>query len=275
MSHKPDIKPDWYRPNGNDSFFGPFYYQGDHSREGFLFDRDLSCEERTQREVDGVIRLLEMNPRQGLRILDTPCGYGRHLEELARRRYDVAGVDLCTAFVERASWALQRINAPADVREGELRRLPFPNESFDVVLNLFYSFGFYPEESDNLQSMLELARVLRRGGRLLLHTDVNLARLQSGRYNQPWQRRLEDGSLLRIFERFDPESRRMVGEWAIYNDHSVERRGYSMRVYSLEEFSEMCRRSGLVIESFFGSFDPGHEAYTPASEELIFIARKL
>jgi SAM-dependent methyltransferase len=269
------VKPDWYRPNGNESFFGPFYYQGDHSREGYLSEREFSSEERTVREVDGVIRLLDLEPRLDLRILDAPCGYGRHLEELARRGYSVAGVDLCPAFVESARWALQRIGSPADVHEGELRRLPFPDESFDVALNLFYSIGFYPEDQDNLQSIAELARVLRRRGRLLLHTDVNLARIHSGLYNQPWQRRLVDGSLLRIFERFDPESRRMIGEWVIQNERSIERRGYSMRVYSLEEFSEMCRKFGLEIEAVFGSFDPGREEYTDASEELIFIARKL
>ena len=268
------VKPDWYQPNGNESFFGPFYYQGDHSREGFLSSRELSCEERTLREIDGVIRLLGLEPSQGLRILDAPCGYGRHLKEFARRGYGVAGVDLCPSFVESARGSLQRADAQADVQCGELRRLPFPEESFDVILNLFYSFGFYADENDNIQSMAEFARVLRSGGRLLLHTDVNLARIHSGRYNQPWQRRLVDGSLLRIFERFDPESRRMVGEWVIQNDGSIERRSYSMRIYSRDEFSEMCRKAGLEIEKVFGSFDPDREEYTDASEELIFIARK-
>lgn len=73
-------------------FFGDFYADGDRSEEGHVAAKKMSIDERTAREVDGVVRLLSLKPRQ--RVLDVPCGYGRHAIALASRGYGVVGVDL-------------------------------------------------------------------------------------------------------------------------------------------------------------------------------------
>jgi hypothetical protein len=72
-----EAAPDWWR-----SGFGPEYLA--------LYDDFLA--ERTPVEVDQIERLLALRPPQ--RILDLPCGQGRHAIQLARRGYEVTGVDL-------------------------------------------------------------------------------------------------------------------------------------------------------------------------------------
>ena len=57
-------------------FFGDFYMQGDDSKEGYLISKKQNLKQRTTAEVDGVIRLLDL--KQKSKILDIPCGYGRH-----------------------------------------------------------------------------------------------------------------------------------------------------------------------------------------------------
>src|SRR5436305_12937503 len=68
---------DWWR-----TWFGPGYLA--------LYDETLGA--RTPIEIDQLEALLRLRPR--LRILDLPCAQGRHAIELARRGYDVTGVDL-------------------------------------------------------------------------------------------------------------------------------------------------------------------------------------
>src|SRR2546428_336156 len=68
---------DWWR-----SWFGP----------GYLALYDDTLRERTPNEIDRLEALLQLRPP--LRILDLPCGQGRHAIELARRGYEVTGMDL-------------------------------------------------------------------------------------------------------------------------------------------------------------------------------------
>ena len=68
---------DWWR-----FWFGP----------GYLALYDDTLRERTPIEIDQLEALLQLRPP--LRILDLPCGQGRHAIELARRGYEVTGVDL-------------------------------------------------------------------------------------------------------------------------------------------------------------------------------------
>ena len=49
-------------------------------------------EKRTSREVDSILRM--MNLRSRARILDLCCGYGRHSIELAQKGFAVTGYDL-------------------------------------------------------------------------------------------------------------------------------------------------------------------------------------
>src|SRR5581483_1835410 len=198
----------------NRHFFGVFYRRGDHSFEGYLPNRPMFNEERTLREVDGLIRYLAMTPEDGLAILDAPCGYGRHVVELAGRGFRVNGIDLCPTFVELAKRSLERAKLPQHiVTAAALRKLPFEDCTFDVLINLFFAFGFYEKDKDNFRCLEEFARVLKPGGRLLFHTDVNVSQFANGTYRQPVLRYLVDGAILRIEEGL--QGKRLVGSWTI------------------------------------------------------------
>lgn len=56
--------------------------------------------EKTQEQVDRFEEFLGL--RRGDKVLDQCCGIGRHSLELARRGYEVTGVDLCRGYLEKA-----------------------------------------------------------------------------------------------------------------------------------------------------------------------------
>ncbi len=66
----------WWHPNA--SYFGNFYMDGENVK-----DAQETLKQKTQNEVAGVIKFL--NLKKGARILDVPCGYGRHSVELAKK----------------------------------------------------------------------------------------------------------------------------------------------------------------------------------------------
>ncbi|PSQ39046.1 hypothetical protein BRD13_04645 [Halobacteriales archaeon SW_5_70_135] len=122
-------------------------------------------EERTEQEVAFVADRFGTDER----LLDAPCGHGRHASRLAARGHAVAGLDRSSAFLDRArADARERgVAERVDYRQGDLRSLPYDDAAFDGVYNLLTSFGFFDEAGDRKQ-LAEFARVLRPGGRLVM-----------------------------------------------------------------------------------------------------------
>src|SRR5436309_1561664 len=110
----------------------------------------------------------------GGRILDAPCGIGRHATRLAKMGYRTVGVDLSPVFVARAT-ELARQEGVADraaYRTGDLRRLaeavPASDAPFDAALNLWTSLGYYDEETD-VRILQEYGKLVRPGGILVIY----------------------------------------------------------------------------------------------------------
>src|SRR5262249_32186702 len=99
--------------------------------------RDTSPARKTRREVDFLVRSLRLPA--GARILDVPCGYGRHAAELARLGFRVVGVDLSRAMIAEAR---RRWTEGPRLRfiQKDMRRLRAAGE-FDAVINMYTSFG--------------------------------------------------------------------------------------------------------------------------------------
>lgn len=255
----------WWDENGG--FFGRYYMEGDDSREGYL-STPLTLDERSEREVRGIVELLEL--REGQRVLDCPCGYGRHSLRLAARGYRVVGVDINGEELAAARQGAQHLPY-MDFIKKDMRHLRFERE-FDAVVNMFYSFGFFLSDEENIHALGRLHQALRPGGKLLMHTDVNLPRLLSGTYKLSERRTLQSGKRLEIAEHYDPDSKRVHGTWTI-----VDRDGgahaltpYSMRVYTFEEFAEWCCSVGFRKVTGYGDWQ--RTPLDPTSEDMIVVA---
>src|ERR1700738_3104848 len=112
---------EWWR-----SWFGPSYLA--------LYDGFLA--ERTPVEIDQLEALLALRPPR--RILDLPCGQGRHAIELARRGYEVTGVDLSPYMLGVARERANASGVTVGWFEGDMREA-LPGETFELILNLFTS----------------------------------------------------------------------------------------------------------------------------------------
>jgi SAM-dependent methyltransferase len=110
-----------------------------------------------------------LDPRPGRRILDAGCGRGEVLLACARRGADVAGADFSPAALEITGTLLN--GHGADLREARLTALPWAAGTFDAILSGDVIEHLHP--ADGARMLRELRRVLRPGGRLVLHTAPN------------------------------------------------------------------------------------------------------
>jgi SAM-dependent methyltransferase len=105
-------------------------------------------------------------PQQGERWLDVATGTGAVALRAARAGAEVAGLDISAGLLEQARAKAERERLEILFELGDAQRLPYADQSFDVVSS---SFGviFAP---DARAAARELGRVLPRGGRLGLTT---------------------------------------------------------------------------------------------------------
>ena len=222
-----------------------------------------------RREVGRLIEVLGLPA--GARILDVPCGQGRHAHLLAEAGYDVDGLDYSPVLLERAR---ERGTGPSlRYTRGDMRRLPRRwSGRFDAVLNLFTSFGFFADPADDARVVGEFARVLKPGGVFLFFggsRDGVMARFLA----RDWWT-TNDGTMIAHERSFDPLGgiltvrsvwrgpKRVAGE-----------RTHRIRLYTATRLAELCAAAGLVVvEAFDGWSD---RPLRRGSTEMLLVARKL
>jgi D-alanine-D-alanine ligase len=129
--------------------------------------RSVCCPEVTTAEVDMVEATLRLNTDD--RILDLCGGQGRHAIELNRRGYkNVAVVDYSQVLLQVGSRDATKAGCSVRFCRGDACEMGLADGSFDVVLVLGNSFGYFSEDSQNQKILLEICRLLRPGGRVLL-----------------------------------------------------------------------------------------------------------
>jgi ubiquinone/menaquinone biosynthesis C-methylase UbiE len=115
-------------------------------------------------------RVLELvSVRDGEDVLEVATGTGVQLVELARRNPNgtTVGVELAPGMLEETRKRLEKAGLDGvEVQEGSALELPFPDESFDLLVN-GYMLDLLPRD-DIPRALGEFERVLRPGGRLVL-----------------------------------------------------------------------------------------------------------
>ena len=102
-------------------------------------------------------------------MLDVGCGIGTLALEVARRvgrAGRVAGIDPGTEQIARARSKATRRHVHIDFQIGVIEQLPFPDQSFDVVLSTLMMHHL--PANIKRQGLAEITRVLKPGGRLVI-----------------------------------------------------------------------------------------------------------
>ena len=262
----------WEEENG---FFGLFYHTGDNSLEGYDASNKLNRQQRTEREVNFVERFL--NSKVGDKILDCPCGSGRHAIGLSEKGHDVIGVDINKDMLafhkELVNGTIKKL---PKFLQMDMRDLNFDNNTFNFIINLFLSFGFFKTDADNEKVVQEFYRVLKPNGKVMIHLDLNYDRVIDGRYFGEENITREcswdgESKTLEVIESYDPTTKRLDGVWKLLNGNEKVKH-YDLRVYDNQsEFIPLFKRNGFKDVVLI---DPDKSFFDINSKETILIATK-
>jgi ubiquinone/menaquinone biosynthesis C-methylase UbiE len=111
--------------------------------------------------------LLKYMPQKG-RVLDLACGTGGFSFFLEDMGFDVVGLDSSESMIEKAKEYAKEKRSKVNFVVGDAKELPFEENSFDYVLFIGDSIVHFDPPGLN-SAFKEVARVLKPGGRMLLH----------------------------------------------------------------------------------------------------------
>jgi D-alanine-D-alanine ligase len=242
---------------------------------------DTVTPERTIKEANFLLKNLNLKKKD--KILDLACGYGRHSIELARRGYNVTGFDFSKYFLQTARKEARKQNMKIVFVRGDMRKLPFINK-FDVIINMFTSFGYFEKDKDNEIVLQKIAHALKPKGRLLIELN-NITRtlsgmLQKGEIDKKTgllttrdKYKLSNGLTITTKGEFNLETM----HWSLRRTWREKRRirsyKFNVRMFHLPELKHLFEENRLRIKKIWGDFDGSALKFD--SRRLIILAEKI
>jgi SAM-dependent methyltransferase len=256
--------------------------QGDASaarRKGRLWWEELfnddylrAAEKVTDDQIGREVTFIEESlgvERHGT-LLDLACGTGRHATELARRGYEVVGLDLSLPMLARAGEDAQDRGAKLNFVQGDMREMAF-EEQFDGVYCWSTSFGYF-EEDKNAHVVERIGRSLKAGGRFLLDV-VNRDFLIRHAPSLAWFE--GDGCVCMDEMNVDfITSRLKVKRTLMLDDGRSREIDYSMRVYSLHELGRILHEHGFKVREVSGRVETPGVFFGEESPRTIILSEK-
>jgi SAM-dependent methyltransferase len=215
-------------------------------------------ENRTALEIEGLLQLCALT--DGAAILDLGCGHGRHSVELAKRGYQVTGLDQSRLFLDKAAERAQRTGVEVEWIQGCYTNLSWKNR-FDLVISMYHSFGYCEDESEQEQLLRRVFRSIRPGGRFVI--DLwGLQQLEPhlGQHRVELPEYLfEEEVTLSVLEQPSPMEAEALHRLDVIQaltrpGQSTKHYGHHIRLYTPSQLTAKLRSAGFVEMALWGSF---------------------
>jgi len=208
--------------------------------------------------------LAYLHPKPHDRILDLACGKGRYSLYLNQKGFDVTGIDLSEHSI---AYARRFENEHLHFDVHDMREVYQP-ETFNFILNLFTSFGYFDNETENVVTLYASAQSLKYGGKMVIdfmNTDKTIVELVAEEEKEVQgitfkiHRGVENGFIVKTIQFTDKG-----------HDYNFEERVRALRE---EDFIEYFRMAKLRLVEVFGDYNliPFDR---DKSERMIFVLKK-
>lgn len=235
---------------------------------GPAVDSWLKAPTREQDEQEAAFIVEELGITPPARILDVPCGGGRHSLALASRGHEMTGVDLSSEFLDAAR--ARPTTGPGSVawEHREMRDLPW-DERFDGAFCFGNSFG-YLDDRGHADFLAAVARALKPGARFLLETSYVLEILLPSLQARAWY---PLGDILMLADRrYDHAEGRLHVEYTWVREGTIDKRSMSARLYTYREVFGLLEQAGFTDLVAYGSL--AREPFRVGSGRLLVGGRK-
>ena len=233
-------------------FDSPYYhslYKNRDEREAQIF-------------IDNLIDYLQIP--QGSKLIDIACGKGRHAKYFNQKGMDVVGVDLSLNSIKTAK---KDENKNLQFSLHDMRE-NYQEDTFDVVTNLFTSFGYFENNKDEQKAINAMASNLKKEGLLII--DFMNAKKVIANLVLNEQKRI-DGIQFDIIRQV--KNGYILKDICITDGKKQQQFQEKVKAITLADYSEFVANAELKIINIFGDYklDDFDEEI---SDRLILICKK-
>lgn len=225
-------------------------------------------ENQNNETTEAQIKIVE-NYIDGKLILDAGCGIGRHSILLAKKGYNIVGIDSSELYIEIAKKkALELKLENLEFIKKDMRE-PLGDSIFDGIINLWSSFGYFDDET-NFKIILNFSNSLKKDGKFIL--DVENRDYIINHFIHETFKEKENVFIL--------ERRKFNAIKSVVSTHRIflfkdQRKDYvrHLRIYTVTELSNILHNCKFHIDSILGDYDGSK--FHQNSQRIIILARKL
>lgn len=205
-----------------------------------------------------------LNPSNQDIFIDVACGKGRHAMFLNSLGYTVDGFDLSANSITTAKL---KETTSLNFFTNDIR-VPLKHNYYDFAFNLFTSFGYFDDESDNQKAINAIAESLNTNGVLVLDF-MNSNKVINNLVKEE----------IKVVDKIEFKIKRSFINGHIVKDINfeaeTEKHQYQEKVkaISLDAFKRYFSNANLTIDSIFGDYDLNPFDFEK-SDRLILVARK-
>ena len=229
----------------------------------------MFSEERFAQAEDDVEKLLKLVEVPGKTVLDLCCGPGRISIALAKRGFAVTGVDRTAFLLDKAKERAKSANVQVEWIQEDMRNFLRPG-AFDLVLNMFTSFGYFDNKDEDVKVLENMFTNLKPGGACVI--DVFGKEMLAKIYQPTHSEAVADGSILVERHEIFDEWTRIRNEWILIKDGKAKTFKFHHTVYSAQELRDRLEKVGFHKVRIYGNLDG--KPYGLDAERLIAAACK-
>ena len=229
----------------------------------------LFTEERFAGTAEEVEKVLALTRPRGKSVLDLCCGPGRFSVVLAKGGFNVTGVDKTKFLLDKARAAAKETKTKVEWVDMDMRDFVRP-EVFDLVLNMWTSFGYFDDKTDDLKVLNNIYASLKSGG-VCLFEMMGKERLSKILLDTTCEELPDGTKLIQRHEIFDDWTR-VRNEWILIRGDTAKSFKFHHTIYSGQEFRDRLERAGFSQIKLYGTLEG--DAYGPQAQRLVAVAHK-
>ena len=222
-------KSEWHLDWFNSPFYHQLYKERDYSEATYF--------------MNNLISRLQIDKNSS--ILDLACGRGRYSLYLSNIGHKVTGIDISKENISEAK------KNESDKLNYILHDMRQPlNQKFDLILNLFTSFGYYQEDKDNISVIRSIKSNLNNEGKAVIdffnidYVLNNLIKYEEKAFNKTKF----------VINRY-LENNLLVKDIIIESNNKIYKSQEKVKAYRIEDFLTMFKECDLKFKEKFGDYN--------------------
>ena len=219
-------------------------------------------EKEAQVFIDNLIEKLQL--KKGSKLIDIACGKGRHATYFNKKGMNVVGVDLSPNSIASAK---QNENNNLQFSVHDMREV-YKENHFDIVTNLFTSFGYFENKDDEQKAINAMAENLKSDGVLIIDF-MNIKKIIANLISS--EKKTIDGITFNI--KRSVQNNHIIKDIEIIDDNETQHFQEKIKAITLADFSAFVSNVGLNIIDIFGNYKLDDFDAT-ISDRLILICKK-